>query len=50
VSVLIVAEAGMNHDGSLGNAIRMAERYVHRHVPTDAEHAEATEALESFLG
>jgi len=25
VSVLIVAEAGMNHDGSLGNAIRMAE-------------------------
>jgi N,N'-diacetyllegionaminate synthase len=25
VSVLVVAEAGMNHDGSLGNAIRMAE-------------------------
>jgi N,N'-diacetyllegionaminate synthase len=25
VSVFVVAEAGMNHDGSLGNAIRMAE-------------------------
>ena len=25
MSVLIIAEAGMNHDGSLGNAIRMAE-------------------------
>jgi N,N'-diacetyllegionaminate synthase len=25
VSVLVIAEAGMNHDGSLGNAIRMAE-------------------------
>lgn len=25
MSVLIVAEAGMNHDGSLGNAIRLAE-------------------------
>jgi N,N'-diacetyllegionaminate synthase len=25
VSVFIIAEAGMNHDGSLGNAIRMAE-------------------------
>src|SRR5918992_5300632 len=23
--VLVIAEAGMNHDGSLGNAIRMAE-------------------------
>src|SRR5919201_558700 len=25
MSVLIIAEAGMNHDGSLGNAIRLAE-------------------------
>jgi N,N'-diacetyllegionaminate synthase len=25
VSVFVIAEAGMNHDGSLGNAIRMAE-------------------------
>jgi N,N'-diacetyllegionaminate synthase len=25
VSVLVIAEAGMNHDGSLGNAIRMVE-------------------------
>jgi N-acetylneuraminate synthase len=25
VSVLVIAEAGMNHDGSLGNAIRLAE-------------------------
>src|ERR671918_678990 len=25
MGVLVIAEAGMNHDGSLGNAIRMAE-------------------------
>src|SRR5581483_8727676 len=25
MGVLVVAEAGMNHDGSLGNAIRLAE-------------------------
>src|SRR5918994_1180330 len=25
MSVFVVAEAGMNHDGSLGNAIRLAE-------------------------
>jgi N-acetylneuraminate synthase len=25
MGVLIIAEAGMNHDGSLGNAIRLAE-------------------------
>ena len=25
MSVLVIAEAGMNHDGSLGNAIRLAE-------------------------
>ena len=25
VSVYLIAEAGMNHDGSLGNAIRLAE-------------------------